>query len=134
MGIDAGWHAPHQVKAKTDPLGPAKLSQRILQTPRAILTTEFACDEFRAGNAIRWNIGIEQKWPPQKLWDDIWPSAEGAPQPPDAQVTPGADKVEGDINIQPRLGGCQDIHPCMLAQPRVSGSPFFAGVSIRQPD
>jgi hypothetical protein len=134
MGIDAGWHAPHQVKAKTDPLGPAKIRQRILQASRAILTTEFARDEFRAGNAIWRNIRIEQKWAPQKLWDDIRPSAEGAPQPPDAQVAPGADQVEGDINIQPRLGGCQDIHAFSLAQPRMTGSPFFAGVSIPPPD
>jgi hypothetical protein len=134
MGIDAGWHAPHQVKAKTDPLGPAKICQRILQAPCAILTTEFARDEFCAGNAIGWNIRIEQKGAPQKLRDDIRPGAESATQTPDAQVTPRADQVEGDFNIQPRLGGCQDIHGVTLAQPRGSGSPFFAGIAIPPPD
>jgi hypothetical protein len=134
MRGNAGGNAPHQVKAKAYPLGPAKFGQRILQAPRAILTAEFARDEFRAGNTARRNIRIEQKGPPQKLWDDIWPGAESAPHAPDAQVTPGAYQVEGDINFQPRLEGCQDIHVVVLAQPRATGSPLFANVSIRRPD
>jgi hypothetical protein len=56
MRIDAGWHTPHQVKAKTDSLGSAKIHQRILQAPRAILTTEFPRDEFCAGNAAWGNV------------------------------------------------------------------------------
>ena len=125
MRIDAGWYTPHQVKAKTDSLGSAKIRQGILQAPRAILTTEFPRDEFCTGNAAWGNIGIQQKRPPDQFWNDIRPGPQGTAQPPDAQVAPGADQVEGDFNIQPRLEGCQDIHTCSLAQPHSAGSPFF---------
>ena len=125
MRGDAGWHAPHQVKAEVDPLSPAKLCQRILQAPGAVLTAEFPRDKLCAGNAAGWDIRIEQKGPPDQFRNDIWPGAQGTAQPPDAQIAPGADQIESDFNIQPRLEGCQDIHNRSLAQPRRAGSPFF---------
>ena len=78
MGIDAGRHAPHQVKAKANSLGPAKFRKRILQAPSAILPAEFARDKFRAGNSVGRDVGVEQEGAPKELGENIGPGAQGA--------------------------------------------------------
>ena len=78
VGVDAAGRAADPIEAERHAFGVADLGDRIIETSRSILATEFADNVIRAGHAEPGHVRIEEEWTPGQLIKQVWTAPHGA--------------------------------------------------------